>query len=252
MKYQGKATSPNRRVERAMSKFKLAIVAASVVFGIGTVQDAGAAVTYQYVTDKPTYSAAQSGTSVTVQLFLQETLTGTSTSLLAPARENGVAGLGLKVTRGSGNSILATLNENSTDFSGPEQHSVAAGLIAFTIAPGPPPQTNPQIGNTAGGTVTNPAANGRIYMGSITVTAGSTPTTFTVGPFDGSGGNSLSGKNFYDLDFSQSSPAADAYTGASSNPGTFTVTVAPEPASFGIIGAAISIGLLRRRRVLPA
>jgi len=231
-----------------MSKFKLVIVAATVALGLGIVQHASAAVTYRYVSDQPTYTAPSAGASVTVQLFLQETLTGGSTSLLAPARENGVGALGLRVTRGAGNSILSALNQDFTDFSGPEQHSVAAGLISFTEAAGLPPAQNPQIGNTAGGTVSNPAANGRIYMGSITITAGSQATTFTIAPYDAFGGNSLSGKNFYDLDFTQTSPAADAYTGANQNPTTFTVQV-PEPASFGIIGATIALGLLRRRRV---
>jgi len=230
-----------------MSKFKLVIVAATVAFGLGVVQHAGAAVTYKYVTDKQTYSAPAAGASVTVQLFLQEVLTGGSTSLLAPARENGVAGLGLKVTRGAGNSVLTALNQNGTDFAGPEQHSVTAALINFTEAPGNT-QPNVLVGNTAGGTVTNPAANGMIYMGSISITAGSTATTFTVASYDTRGGNSLTGKTFYDLDFPQTIPAADAYTGASANPTNFTVVV-PEPASFGIIGATVAIGLLRRRRV---
>jgi len=236
-----------------MSKLKLAIVAATVALGLGTVRPAGAAVTYKYVTDQSSYSAPSAGASVSVQLFLQETLTGGSTSILAPARQDGVVGLGLKVTRGAtGNSILSALNLDAADFGGPvipqPGGNVTPALISFTEAASPT-QTNVHIGNTAGGAVTNPAANGRIYMATISITAGSTPTTFTVAPYDTSGGNSLSGKDFYDLDFTQTTPAADAYTGANQSPTTFTVNVVPEPASFGIIGATIALGLLRRRRV---
>jgi len=237
-------------MEKAMSKFKLAMVAAVAAFGLGTVQHAEAAVAYRYTTDKSSYTAPAAGQSVSVQLFLQEVLTGGSSSLLAANRENGVATVAMRVARANGDSIMATLAQNSgagSDFTGPEGKSVTAALLTFSEAAGTS-DPNVTFGNTQKGAVVNDPALSRIYMGTLTITAGANPSTFNLLPYDAGGGNTLSGKNFYDLDFNQSQPAADAFSGANSNPTSFTVSLVPEPATFGLLGATAAIGLLRRRR----
>src|SRR5262249_51571044 len=78
-------------------------------------------VTYQYVTDTPTV-AASSG-AATVNVFLQETLTNNSSSLINPVagtQNNGLfgAGLALTVTGGSGTISNLTLNQSAISSGG--------------------------------------------------------------------------------------------------------------------------------------
>src|SRR5689334_8587780 len=52
-----------------------------------------AAVRYQYITDQPNYTASGPGATVTVSLYLQEVLTGGSTSLIVANHGMGGAGV---------------------------------------------------------------------------------------------------------------------------------------------------------------
>jgi MYXO-CTERM domain-containing protein len=231
-----------------MNKWTLKFLAAAGVGVLSLAGQANAAVSYSYTTDQTDY-AATPGQALNVKVYLLETLTGGSTSVVNA--DGGMLGVGVKGTKTAGPAGASTLGAvtlNGTDFAGPtNKEEGAAGFRlteAIAAAAGTP---GVQTGNT-GGNAANAKASS-VYLGSVAVTAGTDPgaTTFQLLPYDNLGGNSLTLNNFYDVDFSSANPA---FTGASGNPTSFTVTVTavPEPtfaAAALVLGAA---GALRRRR----
>jgi hypothetical protein len=120
-------------------------------------------------------------------------------------------------------------------------------------------------GTTAGGSVTTSGGTTttKVFLGTITLTAGTlgTTTTFTIQSKktlqnDPGDGNTLTFKNGYDLD--QNGPnngASVAWTGADAVGAndTFTVTAVPEPSSLLLCGLAVcgvALGAFRHYKAL--
>jgi len=232
-----------------------------VLFGLACWATIGLAssradVTYRYVTDQTNYTGAV-GSTVPVQLLLQETVTTGSTSKIFT--DNGLFGAGVMV-----NSPGGTLFGNGGDFKiSPNGAASPTGFGGLTNVPAPGTPTNPTFadqtpagptksgliinadvpgtGNPAGSASGPKFADGTpgirsILLGTINVTVGATPQTLTVTPYGGSF-NTITQAGT-DLDFG--TQAANGYTGASQNPlGNFSFTVGaaiPEPSSIALCG----------------
>jgi len=237
-----------------MNKWTLKSLAAAVVGVVALAGQANAAVTYQYVAEKSQYQAASQGAAVTVNLYLLETLTGGSASVIAP---EGLFAGGVKVTRTSGDGTLTAVTPNNTarptnpneappqSFGGPGDNGTLTPTgVAFqeSVDPGVPQAgVGVTLGSTGRGIA--PGFADRVFLGSVTVAAGTVDTAFAVQPYAAGGGFTFTNQNGYDVDVTSANPA---FTGATS--GQFTVVV-PEPALAGmavVLGAAGS--LVRRRR----
>jgi hypothetical protein len=228
------------------------VLATGLFVGAAT---ARAAVSYSYVADQPTYSY-EVGSSTTVRLYLLETLTGGSTSLIQ--QDGGLTGGAMRVLRVPGppdQANLGTFTYNAVDFSGPSDTPgiQTASQIAFRET-GPLQGAQVMPGNS-GGNAAN-AMPGAIYLGSVTISGG-TPglNTFSLSRYDpntaNGSGDTITSTHSYDLDVLSS--ANPAYTGTASSPTSFTVNVVPgpgipEPGTGAAAGVAIAMALLRRRR----
>jgi PEP-CTERM motif len=233
-----------------------------VCLAAGLSAPAGASVIYSYVTDASSYTGASAGSIVPVNIYLQETLTGSSTSYVSA--NGGMTGAG------AGFNVTGTTGGTAAQF--------AAG--SFTFAPSfGGPQTadyNQGSGNNLefsegivpGAATVMPGANGRILLGTLNVTAGSGKTSYILTSLNNDtinssaqfpNGNSLLGQSNgntttqnpppfgSDLDLS---PSSGAYTGANASPGdviTVSGSSVPEPASLAVFGVG-AMGLLARRR----
>ena len=242
---------------------RLLSIGSFVCLAAGLSAPAGASVIYSYVTDASSYTGASAGSIVPVNIYLQETLTGSSTSYVSA--NGGMTGAG------AGFNVTGTTGGTAAQF--------AAG--SFTFAPSfGGPQTadyNQGSGNNLefsegivpGAATVMPGANGRILLGTLNVTAGSGKTSYILTSLNNDtinssaqfpNGNSLLGQSNgntttqnpppfgSDLDLS---PSSGAYTGANASPGD-VITVSggstvPEPASLAVFGVG-AMGLLARRR----
>jgi hypothetical protein len=218
---------------------------------------ARADITYQYVTDQSAYTAA-AGTNVTVSVFLQETVTGTSKSLLAS--EGGLFGFGVLVTKTSGDATLPTSGFAVNNAAPPNGFN-------GNQAQNPNPPTATQVGaianvgnSTTGvtGTVTGNVT--KILLGTVTITATSTnESDFKVGVNTFAPGNTITNTNAFDLDQTNNGPAGGAtYKGATdTGPFVFTINAAvvPEPSSMllcGLIACGGAYSAYRRRKAQKA
>jgi len=249
-----------------MNKWTFKSVAAAALGVIALAGQAKAAISYSYVTDSPTNSIQVApGSTTPVRLYLLETLTGGSTSLITA--DGGLLGGAMKITRDAaapaGASSLGTFQYNTVDFGGPSDDPnpvppTAPGsgvqtptLVSFRQT-GPLVGAQPQLGN-AGGNAANAKA-GAVFLGTLNIVAGTvgTTTTFNLLPIGGSAagsGDTITSTNSYDLDVSQGTAGALSYTGTFANPTALSVSVVPEPTFAGIamvVGAAGS--MIRRRR----
>jgi hypothetical protein len=231
--------------------------------GMAISQTSHAALVYEYVSDKSSYTA-KPGDFINVLLYLKETVTGTSTSLITA--DGNMLGAGVGVSRSatglpSSPSAFVTdgtsVTRNLVDFSGPGNVTGANGQgaptatdVALSEAAGPPPAVPPGLGNTGGGAA--PSVPNEVYLGSVKILAGSQAgtTMFSVRVRDPGFGNTLTNGNFYDLDKFDSTSGAPAYTGASQKTNTFSIVVSdvPEPASLGLLIGVGMLGVTRRRR----
>jgi hypothetical protein len=235
------------------------------------VAEARASVTYQYVTDSTSYSAA-AGANVTVNVFLQEVLTGSSTSIIN--FDGGLFGAGFLVSQqtGGGNSTISSAavswNTNNATTGAPPGFGTGAqtstspatstqigGLV--NIGSGSISPNTSNISSVNGTTLPNTITNA-VFLGSFTVKAGSS-TTFALqsySNFSGVDGNTLTPAGT-DLDVSGTAPNGEQYIGADSQSPVYTFTVAavPEPSSMVLCGlgaCGLAWGAYRRRRSLAA
>jgi hypothetical protein len=255
-----------------------------------TAVPARADVSYQYVTDQSSYTAAAGGT-VTVQIFLQETVTPNKTtssdqnqSLISV--DGGLVGAGVftKVSNGTAATITNVANnvatgaaKNSTNFDTGEK-AVSTPTAASIL------EANTGAANTFGNTNSNVVTTTTKYqvlLGTLTINVGAAAgatTTFTVlpykntptaPPFNGTGADNntvTAGTGPFqgfplDLDVTNNQALTGpppAYKGANDATAfAFTVTAAavPEPSSMllcGLIACGGAFTAYRRRRAQKA
>jgi hypothetical protein len=229
-----------------------------------------AAIIFQYVADAHHYVGA--GGNVTVKLYLQETDTQGSPSLIAS--EMGLFGAGVVVAQAGGSpsgarltTISAVADNKLTHPDGFDSGNNIALVynnnknarilenVVVTANSGP-------SGTTNGGSVTMSGTTRvtDVFLGTVTIMPGdpSSTTSFDVMPyvtFFGHDGNTVSVATGFDFDVSHTS--APVYTGADSfivNPFVFDVSGAPEPStlSLGVLLLAAGAALRARRRWRPA
>ena len=243
-----------------MNKYHKAILGGAVALGFFAQSNADASIIYSYVTSTPTYTVAPGG-SVTVPIYLQEMLSGGSSSLISA--DGGLFSGGFSVTRAGTlpaspatlTTIAGSVSANGSNFAGG----------SFTQDPNNQSTTFVAGDNLASFTATSgPIPNGSalIELGTVTIQAGAAGTTdFTLAnytyPSQGGGYTTTFGNGpgaatlGFDLDVSHT--GANAYTGATAAPETFAVSVqsVPEPgvpaALFGLGGVGL---LFRRARVV--
>jgi hypothetical protein len=254
---------------------KLPMIGAAFLLLTGA---ARADVAYSYTSDSGTNNG--DGT-ITYQVFLTETLTGSSTSIISA--KNGLFGAGVAFDVTSGNATIksASLNTSTLTSSSPGQGfgtggtgngnttrieaagstngNVANGVLIENIGPSQSNGVFPTGSSTSGTTTTNV-----ILLGTFTVTQGSAASVITVNAlinsadsqFGGGAGNTVTKTNNYDLDLDDNNGllATGTYFGASDVANTISVAAAsatPEPSSFLLCGLAfggMGYGAYRRRK----
>ena len=226
-----------------------------VAVALAAVNVANASVVYTYTAEQPAYTASVN-TPVTVCLYLQESLSEQSKSIITTTK-NYLISAGISVTREgkipSDPAKLSSFSFNSVDFNDPSQdvhrvRNLSPTGVQFSEAVLHPQTSGVLLNNTGGGVAVG--YTNRVYLGSVTIQTGNTPnqsTNFDVFVDSANPGVTLTG-NILDLDQSNSNPA---YTGAEDAGFTeFTVTTpAPEPASVALLGSFFGGFLLRRRRM---
>lgn len=192
------------------------------------------AVSYSYVTDLPSYDVSTG--SASVKIYLKETLTGGSASLLGADAENGLFGAGFKASRTAGADVTITgFDPNTSLFGG----SVILGPTPATIFKA---SVSTDILDASG---PMPDGDGKTLLGTLNLGWAGTDSgaaTFALERYDDSGFNTLSFTNGYDLDFNSADPAFNGATGI-----TTFMTAVPEPASLGLLIGSCFL-LARRRR----
>jgi len=185
-----------------------------------------AAVIYSYVTDAASYDV--SGGSATVNVYLQETLSGGSlTQIGSSGSTSGLDGAAFNVEWVSGDSAkLVDLAYNPAFDSVLNSKTklpltTSASLIESTLA------TSNGVGLDG---------NGRVFLGSVSLGSdvGSGLTTFSILPYDNNAGNIISREGTL-LD-GPSPPTAATFT-----------AVVPEPASVLLFGLGGLVAIGRRR-----
>jgi hypothetical protein len=248
---------------------------------VGLAQPARAAIVYEFVTDQQNYTV-NPGQTATVNIFLQETISGTSTSMIASL--NGLYGAGFFVNQ-AGSSPTGAKPSPITAIAGNGTGSPPNNFDGFTT---PTLYTNATTGavtgasvveqvnfnnntggpsgTTNGGSVSPDKTVTRVFVGTLTLAAGdaSSTTTYTLQSYkyapNGSSGNTLTFVNGYNLDLAAGDPSApqqftgtDAF-GANGGPAPYTFGVAvavPEPGSMGLASlaaAGMAVGAWRRWR----
>lgn len=208
-----------------------------------------AEVSFSYVTDKPIYGGPL-GSTITVDVYLKETLTADSTSLLAT--EGGLANFGVAVNRSAVGlpsipSAVSGATADAHDFplfaEGNVDPDGRSGYIdgSIYLASLPPIPTD----NTGGGIA--PAVAGEVFLGQFNVLVGRGITTFSVRAIDLYGNWTNTGTKYYDIDLGPNGDGTPTplFTPVNNKVTTFVVT--PEPSSLSLLGAGC-LGLLTRRR----
>lgn len=247
---------------------KLKLIAIAAGLGLAICGSAHASVSYSYSADSSAYTGA-TGNQVSVNLYLNETLTGSSTSYINNAG-GGLTNAGAAVnvvsaTGGSAAQIPASAANSTTTFvpaaafGGPTSEYYDQGTTSAS-------QNNLEFTE---GVVSSANAiqttNNKILLGTLHITVGTGTTTFTVTTLNNdtiNGSNSALGQSNFntttldptplgsDLDVSSAN-----YTGANDEPAfNFTVspTPTPEPASLallGLLGGGLLMGRRRARTV---
>jgi hypothetical protein len=251
---------------------KLPMIGAAFLLLTGA---ARADVAYSYTADTGTNNG--DGT-ITYQVFLTETLTGSSTSIIGT--KNGLFGAGVAFDVTSGNATIsaASLNTATLTTSSPGQgfgtggtgqgnvtrletasaanNNVANGVMIENIGPGQANGVFP-TGSSTSGTTTNNV----ILLGTFTVKQGTTASVVTINAlansndsvYGGGSGNTVTKTSNYDLDFDNNNGTETTlpYSGASDVANTINVAATPEPSSFLLCGLAfggMGYGVYRRRK----
>jgi hypothetical protein len=226
---------------------------------------ARANISYTYVTDSSTYSAA-AGASVTVQIFLNENLTGSSTSL--ESANNGMVGAGYYVTKSSGDAsakITATSgnanNFNTTNPAAGDGFGSGESVSKQVATDGSAARLLEGVNATTGPVGVATTFGRQLLLGTVVITAGNagTSTTYTLETYKNAptslGGSGVDGNTLdfsgNDYDVTGTDPTTgQQYTGANDITAiTFTVTAVPEPSSIllcGLGACGLAWGAYRR------
>jgi len=223
------------------------MLAVAAVAGLGLAfggNQASGSIVYQYVAQQGQYSG-NPGQVIPVNVYLQESLTGSSQSFIAS--DGGLSGFGVLATEVSaGGTSALTGIADSPSFGGlhndvPPDASGASATMDATIALGSP---GVNVGNGGSG-ISIPNA---VYLGTLSVTVGPGSTTFSLGAIDPvNGGNTTTKNNVYDLDLTADNSGLAANTFTPAGAGSFTVTASPEPGSLGVLALGGLLALRRRR-----
>jgi len=191
-----------------------------------------AAVTFDFISDQSNYTVLPNGTA-TVQVFLRETLSGTSTSLVLA--EDGLFSAEALLTRTTSPSApfsITAASRNATNFDAINDSSVVAGGAQANVGGAR------SLGSTHGtAVITDSATVRRVSIGSFTIQGGLIPlqtTTFTLSDRPATN-DTLTWTNGTVLDPQILSR-------------TFTATILPEPTTLGVLGLGMLSLLARRRR----
>jgi len=198
-----------------------------------------ASVIYSYMTDTPHVDVAP-GSPVVISLFLEEKVSGGSTSLIAA--EDGLFGAAVRISRSGAvpsSPTLVTGIAGAPAYAGGPSTPVFDSASASIIEGVPLSAVHGAGGADLGGGVR------RALLGTLSLNAGNIvgeTTTFTIAPL-AINGNTLTFANGYDLDVTSAAPAFSGAVGAD-----FTVTVVPEPATLAlVVGTGLALVLRRRR-----
>jgi len=220
---------------------------------------ARADVSYRYITDQANYTGAV-GAKVPVQILLQETVTGTSTSKIVA--DGGLFGAGV-ILNSPGGAIYGQTISGAPVNDFKISPNILLNPAGFGVGTPPAATQLDQTPFTAtkSGLIVNadigagplPVGTGNvktILLGTVNIVVGAAPTSLTVTPYTGSS-NTITMLGT-DLDFG--TQAANGYTGASTPIGglfSFTVGQAiPEPSSMalcGLVACGMSYARYRRR-----
>lgn len=238
---------------------KMAFGGLLTLSGIIGAAQAQAAVSFSYGTDSPAYTAAGSPAAVTV--YLQETLSGGSTDVVAP--DGGLSGAGFAINLSSSVSSAASFSGSATEDSGfvnansytfyPTNSSPKDAVeVSLLASPGNYPEL----------TEVTPTFY-RVPIATLYVDGGLGTTTFSLTSIDndtisgGSGaaanggtdqGQVTGSPNGADYDLGGTAANSEAFTGADAAPATIFTVAVPEPASIAILMVGALAGCARRRR----
>jgi hypothetical protein len=265
------------------------LVAASFVAASLT-GSARADITYTYTTDiasggtgattNGSYAAASDGT-LTVNLYLNETITGGSQTIIGPnGQEKGLfsAGIGINVVgSGSGTITTVALNSNPASNTGTGPNSAGFGngsnnnsatnvssdktnaaildvTTSTSTTKGTPPNAT-LISNSGGKQIY------QIFLGTVTVSNATGSTQFAVTSFNNSpntsdfvvinGDSTLTSPTGYVLDLDGQTSNNTNFFGTEDTTTTFTVAAVPEPSSMMLCGLVVCGGAYvawRRRK----
>jgi hypothetical protein len=231
---------------------RILLTLSGIVLGGFAANSAWATVSFSYVTDSASYSAAQ-GATVAVSIYLKETLTNSSTDIIGP--DGGLDSAGAAVNVASSTGTAASIGSSSFTAASPFGQP-GAGSIYYNQSPG----NNLEFSELTGPSGPFPTpTGGLILLGTLDITTGLGTTTYHLTSLnddtipdaqlgDGGGDGFTEAKNTTDFDVADGS----GYTGADAASQTiFTVTgtAVPEPASFTLLGLGgfALLGRFRRR-----
>jgi len=225
---------------------------AVLVAAISIPGNVNAGIVYQYVTDAVSYAPKFGENAVVVNLYLQETVSGGSSSIIGPGTAAGLSSVIIGVNRTNGGSSTISNAAGNASFSNSftsvqvVNGGANAGFAMF--APN-------GSGNGVHASIAVAAGVNRVLIGSLTIAVnGASPTSFEVvsGNFAASGtaaadngDGTLTIPGGLDLDASFYPTAVNPlYNGTSFLPvSEFTVndtTAVPEPGAFALCGLALA------------
>ena len=210
---------------------------------------------YFYIGGQTAYTGVTPGSTINVPLYLEEVNSDGSTNSLL-SNEDGLFAAGVSVAFfSSSGGAATTITGVSANAGSPttgfddildQSHTSSAAAVLEQV-------NFSDSHGVAPGSQTNGVSDA--FLGTLSLQASSTPgqtTTFTVGVYDPSNGNTVTFDNGYDLDNNADplNPAGASTLYSSATPTNFSVTTSsvPEPASLSLLIASGLTLIARPRR----
>lgn len=236
--------------DQMLLRHRFAVGVLVFLFCASAIRCARASVTYQYVAGATSYNATE-GSTISVPIYLQESLTAGSTSLITAG--NGLFCGGYALTLQSGSSAgIGSLAGATASFPGGYfvLDSSTAGSTSF--------QRGDNIADNLTGPGVEPGSNGLILLGMAYIEASSTSAgvaTFSVGAYNpGVGGytqtfSAPSAPYYYDLDLTNNgTPSGPPVYNAAGSSSFEVSTVVPEPTASACLLAVLLCRWRRRSK----